>query len=79
MKLALRTPGLYSGHRLNDTRPRLYLRRLMDRHRTQRELAATLGMSQQYLCDMLAGRRWLTASVLKRLGFTIRYVRVKRK
>jgi predicted transcriptional regulator len=36
--------------------------------RTQKELADDLGVSQQYLCDVFAGKRFIGERVLSALG-----------
>jgi len=36
--------------------------------RTQSELADELGVSQQYLCDVYAGKRYIGVKILEALG-----------
>lgn len=38
---------------------------------TQKDVAKTLGVSQAYLCDVLAGKRGVGPRVLKALGYDI--------
>jgi transcriptional regulator with XRE-family HTH domain len=52
------------------------LRKLMD-GRTQRVVAAELGISQQYLADILKENRDLGEAVLRKLGFE-RVIRFRR-
>jgi plasmid maintenance system antidote protein VapI len=36
---------------------------------TQRRYAAQIGVSQQYLCDVLRGRRGVSAELAQKLGY----------
>ena len=38
--------------------------------RTQKEFAESLGVSQQYICDLYAGKRQIGDKVLRALGMT---------
>lgn len=49
-----------------DARQRL--RGMVRVHESQKSAAKALGISQQYLCDLLKGRRPFSARVLQKLG-----------
>lgn len=44
------------------------LRRLVQKHGSQKALAAALGVSDVFVCDMLKGRRPVPVSILQKLG-----------
>ena len=44
------------------------LRALLAQHGTQQEAASALGISQQYLSDLLLGRRTFSEAMLAKLG-----------
>jgi DNA-binding transcriptional regulator YdaS (Cro superfamily) len=54
------------------------LRRAIDRAGSQAAYAREAGITPQFLCDVLQGRRELPAAVLRNLGLTrvVRYRRV---
>lgn len=46
------------------------LRQFVQSHPTQKDAAATLGISQQFLSDMLLGRRHISDRIAKQLGYS---------
>lgn len=46
------------------------LLKFVNKHATQKEAAKALGISAQYLADVLRGRRAVTDKLAKKLGFT---------
>lgn len=58
-----------------------HVRDQIRRHGSQRAYAAHVGISQQYLCDVLNGRRDISAELAALLGFErlVVYVKAPRK
>jgi len=50
-------------------KPLIALKRLVKDSGTKAQAGATLGISPQYVCDMLQGRRTISARVAAKLGF----------
>lgn len=55
-----------------------YLRSILELHGTQRDLAARVGVSEQYLSDILSGRRDVSDEFAQKIGFRrmIRFARI---
>ena len=53
---------------MQQVNPVAHIKALVKRAGTQVKAAKRLGVSQQYLCDILAGRRKVSAAMLKKLG-----------
>lgn len=71
--MAVERPG---GKQYTTADMRWKLQQLAAHYGSQDKLAQRLGISPQYLCDVLHGRRALSGRVAKRLGYerVIRYV-----